>query len=117
MGIISSNPSEVLEAIEDGANVNAILNGQTMLEVARAVKDDSPSDNADAVIDILLERGALTLKKLEKKKEELQKHTLPPLSKKGTVRGNIKTTGIAGLPRGGTLRRRNRRSRTRKNRR
>jgi len=114
MAIISTNPSLLRKEIDKGGKVNASINGQTMLDLAIEVNTSEPSFQGNTIITILRNNGAMTSQELEVSNS--RKRNLPPLSVKGTVRGNIKTTGIAGLPRGGTLRRRSR-SRTRKNRR
>jgi hypothetical protein len=81
-----------------------------MLDVAIETDKDVHSSQSELIITFLKSRGAKTYSELI---DPSTKPNLPPLSVKGTVRGNIKRTGIAGLPRrGGTLRRR----RTRKNR-
>jgi hypothetical protein len=112
MAIISTNPRLLRKAIDEGGEVNATINGQTMLDLAIEVNIQEPSFQGNTIITILRNKGAKTSEELEASRS--RKRNLPPLSVKGTVRGNIKTTGIAGLPRGGTLRRR--RSRSRKNR-
>jgi hypothetical protein len=85
----------------------------TMLEVAIETSEENPSPQATAIIELLKSKGAKIYDEVLVAKP---KNNLPPLSVKGPVRGNIKTSGIAGLPRrGGTLRRR--RLRSRKNRR
>ena len=112
MAIISSNPRLLRKEIEKGGEVNTTINGQTMLDLAIEVNIQEQSLQGNTIITILRNNGAMTSQELEASRS--RKRNLPPLAVKGTVRGDIKTTGIAGLPRGGTLRRR--RSRTRKNR-
>jgi hypothetical protein len=93
-----------------------------MLDIAIDAYNVSRSSNSQTIINILHKNGGIRYTELKNS----TRNNLPPRSVKGIVRGNIKTTGIAGLPRvkggtlrakGGTLRKRTRRSRTRKNRR
>jgi hypothetical protein len=114
--ILDSNYLKVTKSINEGANVNDTLNPRdpmTMLEVAIETNKENPSSESELIINFLVLNGAKTYKELIDAKPRGARN-LPPLSVKGTVRGNIKTTGIAGLSRRGG---RTRRSRSRKNRR
>ena len=112
--ILQSKYSKVVKCINEGANVNDTLNTTppiTMLELAIETNKENPSPQANSIVELLKSKGALTYEELLVTKP--RNKNLPPLAKKGTVMGNIKTTGIAGLPRRGG---RTRRTRTRKNR-
>jgi hypothetical protein len=112
--ILQSKYSKVVKCINEGANVNDTLNSTppiTMLDLAIETNKENPSTQASSIIELLKSKGALTYEELLVTKP--RNKNLPPLAKKGIVRGNIKTTGIAGLPRRGG---RTRRNRTRKNR-
>ena len=113
--ILDSNYIKVSKSINRGDDVNDTLNSTppvSMLDVAIETDKDVHSSQSELIITLLKSRGAKTYSELIDPSTKPKKN-LPPLSVKGTVRGNIKRTGIAGLPRrGGTLRRR----RTRKNR-
>lgn len=111
MAIISSDPRSLRIAIKNGGEVNATINGKTMLDLAIETNKETPSVQGNIIITILLNNGAKTSEELEVSRATIR----PPLSVKGIVRGNIKT-GIASLPRRGTRGGR-RRNRTRKNRR
>ena len=114
--ILQSKYPKVVKYINEGADVNDTLNStppMTMLEVAIETNKENPSSQSELIINLLMLKGAKTYEDLMVPKPKNKKN-LPPLSIKGTVRGNIKTTGIAGLPRRGG---RTRRNRTRKNRR
>lgn len=114
--ILQSKYPKVVKYINEGAHVNDTLNStppMTMLEVAIETNKENPSSQSELIINLLVLKGAKVYSELLDPKPKNKKN-LPPLSVKGTVRGNIKTTGIAGLPRRGTARRN--RS-TRKNRR
>ncbi|NDB83054.1 MAG: hypothetical protein EB127_10000 [Alphaproteobacteria bacterium] len=113
LAIVSANPTLLNYEIKNGAEVNQTINNKTMLDIAIDADIFSPSDNSKEIIKILRNKGGIHYTELKNS----TRNNLSPRSLKGIVRGNIKTTGIAGLPRGGTLRRRSRRSRTRKNRR
>ena len=111
--ILQSNYLRVSKFINEGADVNDTLNStppMTMLEVAIETNKENPSSQSELIVNLLMLKGAKTYAELLDTKPKNKKN-LPPLSVKGTVRGSIKTTGIAGLPRRGT------RNRTRKNRR
>jgi len=111
--ILQSNYLKVAKSINEGADVNDTLNStppMTMLEVAIETNKENPSSKSELIINLLILKGAKTYADLLVSKP---RNNLPPLHVKGTVRGNIKKTGIAGLARGG----RTRRSRSRKNRR
>ena len=113
--ILQSKYPKVVKYIDEGSNVNDTLNStppMTMLEVAIETNKENPSSQSELIINYLILKGAKTYPELEHAKPKNKKN-LPPLSVKGTVRGNIKTTGIAGLPRRGGRTRRG----TRKNRR
>jgi hypothetical protein len=115
--ILQSKYSKVVKCINEGANVNDTLNStppMTMLEVAIETNKENPSPQSNSIIELLKSKGALTYEELLVTKP-INKN-LPPLAKKGIVRGNIKITGIAGLPRRGGIRRSRRSNRTRKNR-
>jgi len=112
--ILQSKYPKVVKCINEGADVNDTLNSNppmTMLEVAMETSKENPSPQATAIIELLKSKGAKIYAEVLVAKP---KNNLPPLAVKGPTRGNIKTTGIAGLPRRGG---RTRRSRTRKNRR
>jgi hypothetical protein len=115
--ILQSKYSKVVKCINEGANVNDTLNSTppiTMLELAIETNKEYPSTQASSIIELLKSKGALTYEELLVTKP--RNKNLPPLAKKGIVRGNIKTTGIAGLPRSGGFRtRRSRRSRKNRN--
>ena len=122
LAIISENPTLLNYEIKNGAEVNQTINNKTMLDIAIDAYNVSRSSNSQTIINILRKNGGIHYTELKNS----TRNNLPPRSVIGTVRGNIKTTGIAGLPRakrvtlrakGGTLRKRTRRSRTRKNRR
>lgn len=107
--ILESNYLKVAKYINKGAEINAILNGhppRSILDIAIETDADNHSSQSSSIITLLKENGAKTYTELI---NPIHRANLPPLSVKGTARGNIKKTGIAGLPR------RNRR--TRKNRR
>jgi len=112
--ILDSNYLKVAKSINEGADVNDTLNPRdpmTMLEVAIETDKENPSSQSELIINFLILNGAKTYKELIDAKPK-ERRNLPPLSVKGTVRGNIKTTGIAGLPRrGGRTRRRSRKNR------
>lgn len=113
--ILQSKYIKVVRAIDQGANVNDTLNStppMTMLEVALETNKENPSPQANSIVVLLKAKGAKTYKELINSTTVVKKN-LPPLSVKGIVTGNIKTTGIAGLPRRGGIRRT---TRTRKNR-
>jgi len=104
--ILQSKYLKVVKEINEGADVNDTLNStppMTMLEVAIETNKENPSPQSNSIIELLKSKGALTYEELLVTKP-INKN-LPPLAKKGTVRGNIKTTGIAGLPRRGGIRR------------
>lgn len=110
--ILDSNYTKAAKSINRGYKVNDTLNTKppmSMLDIAIQTREASPSEKADSIIDLLKSKGGLTYAELLVTKA---RNNLPPLSVKGTIRGNIKKTGIAGLPRGGFRRSR----RTRKNR-
>ena len=112
--ILQSKYLKVVKMINEGADVNDTLNStppMTMLEIAIETNKENPSPQSNSIIELLKSKGALTYEELLVTKP--RNKNLPPLAKKGIVRGNIKTTGIAGLPRRGG---RTRRNRTRKNR-
>ena len=114
--ILQSKYPKVVKYINEGADVNDTLNStppMTMLEVAIETNKENPSSQSELIINFLVLKGAKVYSELLDSKPKNKKN-LPPLSVKGTVRGDIKTTGIAGLPRRGG---RTRRTRTRKNRR
>ena len=117
--ILQSKYPKVAQYINEGADVNDTLNSSppmTMLDVAIETNKENPSSQSELIINLLIIKGAKTYPELIDPKPKNKKN-LPPLSVKGTVRGNIKTHGIAGLPRGGLRRsRRNTRRTTRKNR-
>jgi hypothetical protein len=112
--ILQSKYPKVVQYINEGANVNDTLNSNppmTMLEVAIETNKENPSSQSELIINYLMLKGAKTYAELINAKPRVRPN-LPPLSVKGTVRGNIKTTGIAGLPRrGGRTRRRTRKNR------
>lgn len=113
--ILQSKYPKVLRCINEGADVNDTLNSSppmTMLEVAIETNKENSSSQSELIITLLKSRGALTYNELLVTKP--RNKNIPPLAVKGIARGNIKTTGIAGLPRRGG---RTRRNRTRKNRR
>ena len=118
--IMRSNYLELVEALDNGENVNNTLKSSppmTMLEVALEVNKENPSSQANSIIVLLKAKGAKTYEELSNPAPAVKKN-LPPLHVRGRATGNIKTTGIAGLPRRGGLRRTRRRlSRSRKNRR
>jgi len=112
--ILDSSYTKSLKYIGKGNDVNNILNTtppMSLLDLAIDTAKENPSSQANSIVELLKSNGALTYQELLVTRA---KNNLPPLAKKGTVRGNIKTTGIAGLPRRGG---RSRRNRTRKNRR
>lgn len=112
--ILDSNYTKVAKSINKGYQVNDTLNTNppmSMLDIAIQTNEANPSEKANSIIDLLKSKGGLTYAELLVTKA---RNNLPPLSVKGTIRGNIKKTGIAGLPRRGGFRR-TRRS-TRKNR-
>ena len=118
--ILQSNYLNVAKYINKGEDINGTLKStppMTMLEVAIEANKENPSSQSSLIINLLKAKGAKTYPELVDAKSK-NKRNLPPLSLKGTVRGNIKTHGIAGLSRGGLrhTRRSTRRS-TRKNRR
>lgn len=112
--ILQSNYLNVAKYTNKGDDVNGTLKStppMTMLEVAIEANKENPSSQSSLIINLLKAKGAKTYPELLDPKP---KKNLPPLSVKGTVRGNIKTHGIAGLARGGIrrtrrLRRKNRR--------
>lgn len=112
--ILQSKYPKVVKCINEGANVNDTLNSTppiTMLDLAIETDRENPSSQSKLIINLLILKGAKTYAELMDPKPKNKKN-LPPLSVKGTVRGNIKTTGIAGLPRrGGRTRRRTRKNR------
>jgi hypothetical protein len=113
--ILQSKYSKVVKCINEGANVNDTLNSTpptTMLDLAIETDRENHSPQSELIINYLILKGAKTYAELVNEKPKNKKN-LPPLSVKGTVRGNIKTTGIAGLLRRGGRTRRG----TRKNRR
>jgi hypothetical protein len=121
--ILDSNKSALIISINKGENVNAILNGNhpmSMLDLAISINNETPSEQANSIIAILKAKGAKTHTELMMtptyptfSNKPPVKNKLPPLAVKGTARGNIKTLGIAGLPRGGSLRRSRRTTRRR----
>ena len=117
--ILESKYLKVAQCINDGADVNDTLNStppMTMLEIAIETNKENQSSQSELIVNLLMLKGAKTYAGLVDSKPK-NKRNLPPLSVKGTVRGNIKTHGIAGLPRGGLRRsRRSTRRSTRKNR-
>lgn len=116
--ILESKYPKVVKFINEGVDVNDTLNSNppmTMLEVAIETNKENPSSQSELIVNILMLNGAKPYTELMDAKPRVRPN-LPPLSVKGPVRGNIKTHGIAGLPRGG-LRRSRRTRRTRKNRR
>jgi hypothetical protein len=111
--ILKSKYTKVKESIDRGDNINMILNGNphmTMLDVAIQTNDVNPSSKSASIVSLLKERGALTYNDLANYTFK-EPSSLPPLYVKGTVRDDIKKTGIAGLSRGGTRRIRSRHSR------
>jgi len=106
--ILQSKYPKVVQYINEGANVNDTLNStppMTMLEVAIETNRENPSSQSELIINILMVKGAKPYAELMVPKPKNKKN-LPPLSVKGTVSGNIKKTGIAGLSRrGGRTRR------------
>jgi hypothetical protein len=115
LAIVSANPTLLNYEIKNGAEVNQKINNKTMLDIAIDADIISPSNNSKEIIKILRNKGGIHYTELKNS----TRNNLPPRSVKGIVRGNIKTTGIAGLPRvkGGTLRKRRTKSRNRKTRR
>ena len=115
--ILQSKYLKVVKAMDEGADVNDTLNStppMTMFDVAIETNKENPSSQGNSIIVLLKAKGAKTYGELLVTKP--RNKNLPPLSVKGTVIGNIKTSGIAGLPRRGGRTRRTRSSRTRKNR-
>jgi hypothetical protein len=111
--ILQSKYPKVVKSINEGANVNDTLNStppMTMLEVAMETSNENPSPQPTAIIELLKSKGAKTYKELFDTKPRGVSN-LPPLAVKGSVRGNIKGTGIAGLPRRGGRTRRTRKNR------
>jgi hypothetical protein len=112
--ILESNYLKVTKSINEGSDVNDTLNSNppmTMLEIAIETNKENPSAQSELIVNLLMLKGAKTYKALTNSSPSVKKN-LPPLSVKGTVKGNIKTTGIAGLPRrGGRTRRRSRKNR------
>ena len=114
--ILESNYLKVAKSINRGEDLNDTLNTTppiSMLDLAIETDKDVHSSQSGLIITLLKSKGAKTYDELIDPSVR-PKNSLPPLSVKGTVKGNIKTTGIAGLPRRGG---RTRRNRTRKNRR
>ncbi len=114
--ILNSDYDGVVKCIDEGADVNDALNSSppmTMLDVAIETKKENPSSQSESelIINFLMLKGAKPYNKLINDKPK-KRPNLPPLSVKGALRGNIKTTGIAVLPRrGGRTRRRTRKTR------
>jgi hypothetical protein len=104
--ILESDYVKVSKSINKGDDPNVTLNTIppiSMLDLAIDISKEHPSSRANSIITLLKSRGARTYEELLVSKP---RNNLPPLSVKGTASGNIKTKGIASLPRrGGTLRR------------
>jgi len=112
--ILISNFEDVFKYIQEGADVNSVINGNppmSMLDVAiQTLKENDPKD-ANIIVFYLKSKGALTYEELN---AVLPRSRLPPLATKRTSNTTIKKYGIASLPRRGG---RTRRSHSRKNRR
>lgn len=111
VSIIQSDYAGVLQHINNGDNINAILNGnppKSMLDIAIEARQSNPKIHAGYIVTTLKAKGAKTY-------DELQ-------SDIGIERPKIKNVGIAGVGSvrrsvtklGGTRRCRNRRSRSRR---
>lgn len=110
VSIIQSDYAGVLQHINNGDNINAILNGnppKSMLDIAIEARQSNPKIHAGYIVATLKAKGAKTY-------DELQ-------SDIGIERPKIKNVGIAGVGSvrrsvtklGGTRRCRSRRSRSR----
>ena len=104
--ILESDYLKLTKSINKGNDPNVTLNTvppMSMLDLAIEISNEHPSSRANSIITLLKSKGAKTYDDLLISKP---RNNLPPLSVKGVASGNIKTKGIASLPRrGGTLRR------------
>lgn len=97
--ILESNYLKVEKSINRGEDLNDTLNTNppiSMLDLAIETDKDVHSSQSGLIITLLKSKGAKTYAELIEPSVR-PKNSLPPLSVKGTVKGNIKTLGIAGL--------------------
>ena len=87
--ILDSNYLKVAKYINEGADVNDTLKStppMTLLEVAIETNKENPSSQSELIINLLTLKAAKTYKELIGPSIRAKKN-LPPLSVKGTIRG------------------------------
>jgi len=95
--ILKSDYLGVVECIDNGDDINAVLNGNTplsILDIAIQARDENPNDSqAKSIVILLSAKGAKTYTKLLEQKPV--KKNIPVSVKKNNKNKSIKTNGIA----------------------